>query len=70
MRVITNNTESEGTTATVKTFRHLLKTTKEARIREIILSGILPEIGCRSQDYCNNDGYQHPRTEDVHVRES
>ena len=49
----TNNTDKEGTTAIVKKYRDLLKKTKEARVGQIILSGILPVFGTRSQG-CRN----------------
>ena len=39
----TNNADKEGTTAIVKKYRNLLKKTKEARVGQIILSGILSE---------------------------
>ena len=42
VRIGTNNTDKEGTTAIVKKYRNLLKKTKEARVGQIILSGILP----------------------------
>ena len=50
----TNNPDKEGTTAIVKKYRHLLKKTKEARVGQIILSGILPVFGTRSQGYRNS----------------
>ena len=37
----TNNADKEGTTAIVDKYRTLLKKTKEARVEQIILSGIL-----------------------------
>ena len=45
----TNNADKEGTTAIVKKYRDLPKETKEARVEQIILSGILPVFGTRSQ---------------------
>ena len=36
----TNNAEREGTTAIVKTYRKLLRTLKQARVEQIILSEI------------------------------
>ena len=45
----TNNAVKEGITAIVKKYRNLLKNTKEARVGQIILSGILPVFGTRSQ---------------------
>ena len=41
----TNNADKEETTAIVKKYRNLLKKTKEARVGQIILSGILPVFG-------------------------
>ena len=41
----TNNADKEGTTAIVDKYRKLLKKTKEARVEQIILSGILPVFG-------------------------
>ena len=38
----TNNAEREGTTAIVKKYRQLVKTLKQMRVEQIILSGILP----------------------------
>ena len=38
----TKNAENEGTAAIVETYRNLLKTTKQARVGQIILSGIVP----------------------------
>ena len=42
VHVGTNNTDKEGTTAIVEKYRKLLKKTKQARLGQIILSGILP----------------------------
>ena len=47
-------TDREGTTAVVKKYRNLLKRTKQARVGQIILSGILPVIGGRNQGYRNS----------------
>ena len=49
VHVGTNNADKEGTTAIVKKYRDLLKRTKQARVGQIILSGILPVIGGRNQ---------------------
>ena len=51
VHVGTNNADREGTTAIVKKYRDLLKRTKQARVGQIILSGILPVIGGRNQGY-------------------
>ena len=44
----------EGTTAIVEKYRKLLKKTKQARLGQIILSGILPVCGNRIQGYRNS----------------
>ena len=41
----TNNADREGTTAILEKYRNLLKKTKQARVGQIILSGILPVFG-------------------------
>ena len=50
----TNNADKEGTTAIVDKYSKLLKKTKEARVRQIILSGILPVFGNRIDGYRNS----------------
>ena len=50
----TNNADKEGTTAIVGKYRKLLKKTKEARVEQIILSGILPVFGNRIDGYRNS----------------
>ena len=50
----TNNADKEGTTAIVDKYRKLLKKTKEARVEQIILSGILPVFGNRTDGYRNS----------------
>ena len=50
----TNNAYKEGTTAIVDKYRKLLKKTKEARVEQIILSGILPVFGNRIDGYRNS----------------
>ena len=47
----TNSADKEGTTAIVDKYRTLLKKTKEARVEQIILSGILPVFGNRIDGY-------------------
>ena len=50
----TNNADKEGTTPIVDKYRKLLKLlkkTKEARVAQIILSGILPVFGNRIDGY-------------------
>ena len=49
----TNNADKEGTTAIVDKYRKLLKKTKEERVEQIILSGILPAFGNRIDGYRN-----------------
>ena len=50
----TNKADKEGTTATVDKYSKLLKKTKEARVGQIILSGILPVFGNRIDGYRNS----------------
>ena len=45
----TNNTDKEGTTAIVEKYRKLLNKTKQARMGQIIISGMLPVFGNRIQ---------------------
>ena len=54
VHVGTNNTDKEGTTAIVEKYRKLLKKTKQARLGQIIFSGILPVCGNRIQGYRNS----------------
>ena len=54
VHVGTNNADNEGTTAIVDTYRNLLKKTKEARVGQIILSGILPVFGNMIDGYRNS----------------
>ena len=51
VHVGTNTTDKEGTTAIVEKYSKLLKKTKQARLGQIILSGILPVCGNRIQRY-------------------
>ena len=55
VHVGTNNTDKEGTTAIVDKYRKLLKKMKEARVEQIILSGILPVFGNRIDGYRNSE---------------
>ena len=50
----TNNADKEGTTVILDKYRKLLKKTKEARVEQIILSGILPVFGNRIDGYRNS----------------
>ena len=45
VHVGTNNVEREGTTAIVKKYRQLVRTLKQTRVEQVILSGILPVMG-------------------------
>ena len=45
VRIGTNNANREGATAIVTIYRNQLKRTKQARVGQIMLSGILPVIG-------------------------
>ena len=54
VHVGTNNADNEGTTAIVKKYKNLLKKTKQARVGQIILSGMLPVFGNRIQGYRNS----------------
>ena len=53
VHVGTNNVEREGTTALVRT---LVRTLKQTRVEQVVLSGILPVIGTRGQRYRNCRG--------------
>ena len=54
VHIRTNNADKEGTTTIVDKYRKLLKKTKEARVEQIILSGILPVFGNRIDGYRNS----------------
>ena len=49
-----DNANKEGTTAIVEKYMNPLKKTKQARVGQIILSGILPVFGNRIQEYMNS----------------
>ena len=53
VHVGTNNAEKEGTSAIVGKYRRLVKTLKEARVGHNVLSGILPIMGGRGEEYRN-----------------
>ena len=55
VHVGTNNADKEGTTSIVDKYRKQLKKTKEARVEQIILSGIIQVFGNRI------DGYRHSK---------
>ena len=50
----TNTADKEGTTAIVEKYRSILKKTKQARVGQIILSGILPVLGNMIRGYRNS----------------
>ena len=52
----TNNVEREGTTAIVRKYRQLVRTLKQTRVEQVILSGILPIMGRRGHKYRNCRG--------------
>ena len=53
IHVGTNNTKREGTTAIVKKYRQLVRTIKQTRVEQIILSGILPVMRCGVKGFRN-----------------
>ena len=56
IHVVTNNVEREGTTAIVRKYRQLVRTLKQTRVEQVILSGILPVMGRRGHKYRNCRG--------------
>ena len=58
VHVGTNNVEREGTTAIVRKYRQLVRTLKQTRVEQVILSGILPVMGRRGHKYRNCRGWQ------------
>ena len=54
VHVGTNNADKEGTTVIVDKYRNLLNKTKEARVGQIIMSGLLPVFGNRVDGYRNS----------------
>ena len=57
VHVGTNNVErEEGTTAIVRKYRQLVRTLKQTRVEQVILSGILPVMGRRGHKYRNCRG--------------
>ena len=54
VHVGTNNADKEGTTTILEKYMNLLEKTKQARIGQIILSGILPVFGNRIQGYIHS----------------
>ena len=53
VHVGTNNIEREGTTAIVRKYRQFVRTLKQTRVEQVILSGILPVMGRRGHKYRN-----------------
>ena len=53
VHVGTYNAEKEGTSAIIGKYRRLIKTLKEAQIGQIVLSGVLPIMGGRGEEYRN-----------------
>ena len=53
VHVGTNNAEKEGTSAIIGKYKRVIKTLKEARVGQIVLSGILPIMGGRGEEYSN-----------------
>ena len=56
VHVGTNNVKREGTTAIVRKYRQLVRTLKQTRVEQVILSGILPVMGRRGHKYRNCRG--------------
>ena len=56
VHVGTNNVEREGITAIVRKYRQLVRTLKQTRVEQEILSGILPVMGRRGHKYRNCRG--------------
>ena len=56
VHVGTNNVEREGTTAIVRKYRQLVRTLKQTRVEQVILSGILPVMGRSGHKYRNCRG--------------
>ena len=56
VHVGTNNVERKGTTAIVRKYRQLVRTLKQTRVEQVILSGILPVMGRRGHKYRNCRG--------------
>ena len=51
VHVGTNGAEKEGMSAIVGKYRRLIKTLKEARVGQIVLSAILPIMGGRGEEH-------------------
>ena len=53
LHAVSNNAEREGTTAIVRKYRQFVRTAKQIRVEQNIMSGILLVIGSRGQGYRN-----------------
>ena len=49
VHVETNNIEREGTTVIVRKYRQLVRTLRQTRVKQVIMSGILPVMGRKDQ---------------------
>ena len=58
VHVGTNNADKEGTSAIIGKYRRLIKTLKEARVGQIVLSGILPIMGGRVRNIGTVEGWR------------
>ena len=56
VNVGTNNVERDGTTSIVRKYRNFVRTLKQTRVEQVILSGILPVIRRRGHRYRNCRG--------------
>ena len=56
LHIGTNSVEREGTTAIVRKYSQLVRTLKQTRVEQVILSGILPVMGRRGHKYRNCRG--------------
>ena len=56
VHVGTNNAEREDTTSIVRKYRQLVRTQKQTRVEQVILSGMLPVMGRRGHKYRNCRG--------------
>ena len=70
VHVGTNNVESEGTTAIVRKYMNLVRTLKQTRVEQVILSGILLVIGRRGHRYRNCWGRQKKNELNIMVEDT
>ena len=54
--IICRSVEFQGTTAIIRKYRQLVRTLKQTRVEQVILSGILPVMGRRGHKYRNCRG--------------